>query len=91
MALARRPDGRSRNGYHVAVVSFANWLVRVERMKTKPSAKIAKVDVELDRRRTRRSLSAAEVERIAEAAEKAPKRPPMKDRARSRGQRVRPE
>ena len=45
-------SARSRNAYHVAVVSFANWLVRAERMRTNPFAKIAKVDVELDRRRT---------------------------------------
>jgi integrase len=78
------PDGRavrsarSRNAHHVAVVAFANWCVESKRLTVNPFAKMHKADVKLDRRAVRRSLSAAEVERIAEAARNAPRRPPRR-------------
>jgi integrase len=71
-------SARSRNAHHVAATSFANWCVRSKRMTINPFARLPKADVELDRRRCRRSLSPDEVERIAEAAEMAPGRPPTK-------------
>jgi integrase len=77
------PDGRpirsarSRNAHHVAIVAFCNWCIP-HRMERNPFAKLHKADVKLDRREIRRSLSAAEVERIAEAARMAPRRPPRR-------------
>jgi integrase len=77
------PDGRqirsarSRNAHHVALVAFCNWCIP-HRMDRNPFAKLRKADVKLDRREIRRSLSAAEVERIAEAARMAPRRPPRR-------------
>jgi hypothetical protein len=78
------PDGhpvrsaRSRNAFQTAAVSFANWCVRSERLTVNPFARLPKADIELDRRRVRRSLSVAEVERIADAAQNAPERPPTR-------------
>jgi integrase len=91
------PDGRairsarSRNAHHVAAVAFCNWCVRCKRLSETPFAELEMADVELDRRQIRRSLSDAEVGRLAEAARKAPKRPQARREGRPERGRIRPE
>jgi hypothetical protein len=73
-------SARSRNAHHTAVVSFCNWCAHPDngRLARNPCAKLAKADVDLVRRKVRRSLTANEVDRIIAAACNAPQRPPVK-------------
>ena len=84
-------SARSRNGHHTAVVSFANWCVDAKRLAVNPFAKMKKAKPKADPRRPRRALTEDEFRRLAEAALKAPRRPPSRRRANPGAKPLRPE
>ncbi len=65
------------NQYRSGWVAFANWCVRTGRLSTNPFAHVPKADEKADRRRTRRSLTEAELRRLLDVA----RRRPLIDRA----------
>jgi integrase len=73
--LKKGRSARSRNAYQTAASSFANWCVRVSRLTTNPFIKVAKANIEADRRRQRRALTPDELQRIMKAAPDAPESP----------------
>jgi integrase len=81
------PDGkparsaRTRAGFQTAAVAFCNWLVEARRLPANPFARMPKPNIDADRRRLRRALTPNELDRLIEAARKAPGRPPTKGRA----------
>ncbi len=73
-------SARTRNAHIVAVNSFCNWLVVVNRITANPFARMPKANTDADRRRPRRALTPAELVRLVDAARKAPERPPLRPR-----------
>jgi hypothetical protein len=79
-------SARSRAGFQTAAVAFCNWLVEARRLPANPFARMPKPNIEGDRRRVRRALTPHELDRLTEAAQKAPGRPPAKGKASRRPQ-----
>ena len=70
----RRQAGLSiatSNGYLSAIKSFGNWLVKDGRIASNPLAHLTKLNDRVDIRRERRALTADELTRLAEAAERS--------------------
>ena len=60
------------NEYRQAMVGFANWCVRKQRLATNPFAGVPKADVRMDRRRQRRALTEEELRKLLDAARRRP-------------------
>ncbi len=72
---ARMSEGvsaRSRNGYRVAIVAFANWCTSTERLAANPLAGIPKANEKADPRRHRRAMTEAELVKLLEVARQRP-------------------
>ncbi len=74
---ARAADGmgaRTRNTHRAAVNAFGNWLAAERRIVANPFERVEAANERVDRRRTRRVLTVAEVDRLCEAARTRPLR-----------------
>ena len=60
---------RTINSYLVSIKAFAQYLTDIEILPGNPLKSIRKLNQELDRRKVRRAMTAAEVERLLQAAE----------------------
>jgi integrase len=63
---------RTRNCYRDDLVTFANWCVEKGRLVENPLAAIGKLNVEMDRRRTRRAMTEQELVKLLEVARRRP-------------------
>src|SRR5262249_20219146 len=73
--LAKRKEGMSPgnlNEYRGAIVGFANWCVRKQRLALNPLAGVPRMDARLDRRRRRRALTEDEIHGLLDAARRRP-------------------
>ncbi|MBI5865340.1 MAG: tyrosine-type recombinase/integrase [Planctomycetes bacterium] len=71
--LTRKKGGlsvKSSNHYAAAAKSFCEWLVESNRARHNPLGKLAKLNVDSDRRHVRRALESAEVARLLTATRK---------------------
>ena len=55
---------RTRNTYRSALHAFCAWSVQSDRLKANPLARVEKADEKADRRRNRRALTEAELQRL---------------------------
>ena len=62
---------QTSNHYLASIKAFANWLVRDRRMATNPLAHMGRLNAKLDVRRERRTLTADELARFINAAERS--------------------
>jgi integrase len=72
---ARKSEGMAaatRNEYRGAFLGFANWCIRNRRLATNPFGDVPRADVKSDRRRVRRALAEAELEKLLEATRRRP-------------------
>jgi integrase len=76
-------SARSRNAYHVSIVTFCNWCVDNKRLTANPFAKIEKANEQADKRRPRRALTQDEFQRFLVATRSARKRPALKNGGKS--------
>ena len=60
---------RTINSYFVAINSFYRWVVETDRLEKNPLRGIKKLNEEVDKRKTRRSLSEDELRRLFDAAQ----------------------
>ena len=75
--LDRKAEGMSaatRNEYRGAWLTFCNWcmVTKPARLLSNPFASVSKADANADRRRTRRSLTEAELTRLLDMAHRRP-------------------
>ena len=63
---------RTRNTYRAAIIAFCNWCVQTDRLTANPLARLSSADEHRDRRKTRRALTAGELERLFTAARLRP-------------------
>lgn len=73
----RRTDGasaRTRNADRETLLAFCNWLAHADvgRLAINPFKAVAKADEKADRRRQRRALAPAELDRLLDAAARRP-------------------
>lgn len=66
--VARTVSARTHNHYRATLVAFMNWAVRSERIASHALARLPKLDERVDRRRTRRALTEAELVRLLRVA-----------------------
>ncbi len=67
--IKKRSRGpRTINSYVVCLRTFCRWCVTERRLREDPTANIAKLNVEVDRRKTRHALTAEEVQKLLEIA-----------------------
>lgn len=62
----------TRNAYRTTFVAFLNWCVRDRRLVANPLVTVATANPKTDRRRERRALTEAELERLLDAARRRP-------------------
>jgi len=65
--VERKSEGmaaRTRNSYLQAIRGFCNWCVATDRMVSNPLAKVKKADENADRRRQRRAMAEADLQRL---------------------------
>ena len=65
-------SARSRNAHLIAVRSFLNWAIRVDRLRVNPLDGIPLASERADRRRVRRALAEAELAALFAAARERP-------------------
>ncbi|HEX3313583.1 MAG TPA: site-specific integrase, partial [Gemmataceae bacterium] len=63
---------RTRNCYRDDLVTFAKWCIETGRLVENPLAAIGKLNVEIDRRRTRRAMTEAELVKLLDVARRRP-------------------
>jgi hypothetical protein len=88
--ILRQAEGMSagnRNEYRQALVGFANWCVRRQRMAANPFTGVAKADARLDRRRQRRALTETEIVKLLDVARRRPLEEAMTVKSSSRRRR----
>ncbi len=66
---SKRFSAQTSNFYLDGLKYFCNWLVTHDRMQKNPVSKLNRVNIEIDQRHTRRSLSEDEFQRLISAAE----------------------
>ena len=66
--LAAEMGAGTRNEYRQEMVGFANWCVRMGRLKANPFEDVPKANAKADRRRKRRALSEDELKRLLHVA-----------------------
>ncbi len=65
-------SARTRNADREALVTFANWCVEMGRMTANPFKGVPKADQKADRRRQRRAMTADELSRLLDVAQRRP-------------------
>ena len=68
----RGASPRTRNCYRDDLVTFCNWCMDTGRLIGNSIAAIGKLNVEMDRRRTRRAMSEADLTRLLDVARRRP-------------------
>jgi site-specific recombinase XerD len=63
---------RTRNTYRAGMIAFCNWCVQTDRLSANPLARLCCADEHADRRKTRRALTEAELNRLFTAARLRP-------------------
>lgn len=63
---------RTRNTYRSAILAFVNWCTQTDRLPANPLVRLSPADDRSDRRRRRRALTEAEIQRLLVAARLRP-------------------
>ena len=69
---AKKMSARRRNIYATALIAFCNWAVSAHRLMVNPFARLRKANEQADRRRVRRALTEAELNKLLDAAQRRP-------------------